>query len=168
MLSRRDFNKLLFSTILIPSLNGCTMSRKTYGWEEGVLRLNLGFEPDTIDWAKATDSYSFDVILNIMTGLTKYNNDLKSIPSLSKSWQISRDEKKYTFFLDKEAKWSDGKTVIAQDFVYAWQRLLNPSTAAPYAYLMYPIKNAEAYNKHQIIDPSLLGVKALDDFTLLV
>jgi oligopeptide transport system substrate-binding protein len=167
MLTRREFNKLLLSVVFIPSLVGCT-SLKKKDFEEGILRLNLGFEPDTIDWAKATDSYSFDVIANIMVGLTKYNNELKSIPSLAKSWDISPDGKIYTFHLDKEAKWSDGKEVLAHDFVYGWLRLLNPQTAGPYAYLMYPIKNAEAYNQGKIKDPSLVGVKALDNYTLEV
>lgn len=165
MLSRRQFNKLLLSSILLPSF-ACTLKKKKY--LPDVLRLNLGFEPDSLDWAKATDSYSFDIISNIMVGLTKYNNELKSVPSLAKDWKISEDKKTYTFFLDKNAKWSDGKPVLASDFEYSWKRLLNPESAAPYAYLMYPVKNAEAYNTGKIEDSDLLGIKALSDYTLEV
>lgn len=166
MLTRREFNKLLLSSILFPSV-GCGFAKKRK-YIPGVLRLNLGFEPDTLDWSKATDSYSFDVIANIMLGLTKYNNELKSVPSLAIKWEISKDGKTYVFYLDGAAKWSDGKGVIADDFVYSWQRILSPETAGPYAYLLYPLKNAYLFNTGKIQDPRLLGVKAIKDDILLV
>ncbi|MBI2995546.1 MAG: peptide ABC transporter substrate-binding protein [Candidatus Melainabacteria bacterium] len=166
MLSRREFDKLLLSSILFPSFSCTNLKKKKY--IPGVLRMNLGYEPDTLDWAKATDSYSFDVITNIMVGLTKYNNKLQSIPSLAKEWKISSDKKTYTFFLNKDAKWSDGRSVVASDFVYGWQRILNPETAGPYAYLLYPIKGAHWFNTGKIQDPNKLGVKALDDYILQV
>ncbi len=161
MLTRRQFNKLLLATALFPTV-ACTQLRKT-NFIPGVLRLNLGFEPDTLDWLKATDSYSFDVITNIMVGLTKYNNELKSIPSLAKGWKISNDGRTYHFLLDKDAKWSDGRPLLAEDFIYSWERILNPETAGPYAYLLYPIKNAALYNTGKIQDPKLLGFKAIND-----
>ena len=166
MLTRRQFNKLLLSSILLPSF-ACTNLRKRK-FIPGALRLNLGFEPDTLDWSKATDSYSFDVISNIMVGLTKYNNELVSIPSLAKGWKISNEGKTYTFLLDKNAKWTDGKSVLANDFVYGWERILNPQTAGPYAYLLYPIKNAHLYNMGKIKDPNKLGIIALSDDVLQV
>lgn len=166
MLSRRQFNKLLLSAILLPSFACTNLKRKRF--IPGTLRLNLGFEPDTLDWAKATDSYSFDVITNIMSGLTKYNNELQSVPALAKGWKISNDGKTYIFLLDKNTKWSDGKPVLASDFVYGWQRILNPLTAGPYAYLLYPIKNARLYNTGKIEDPKKIGVKALTEEILQV
>ncbi len=166
MLTRRQFNKLLLTSVLMPSF-ACTNLRKR-NFIPGTLRLNLGSEPDTLDWAKATDSYSFDVITNIMVGLTKYNNDLKSVPSIAKGWKISNGGKTYHFLLDKDAKWSDGRSVLAHDFLYAWERILNPKTAGPYAYLLYPIKNAALYNSGKIGDPRLLGMKAISDDVLEV
>lgn len=166
MFTRREFNKLLLTSLLATSF-GCTNLKKRK-FIPNVLRLNLGYEPDTLDWAKATDSYSFDVIANIMVGLTKYSNDLKSVPSLAKKWDISNDGKTYTFYLNEDAKWTDGKPVIASDFVYGWKRILNPKTAGPYAYLLYPIKNAYLFNSGKIEDPSRLGVKALKDDVLQV
>ena len=166
MLTRRQFNKLLLSSILLPSFGCSNLKKKKF--IPGTLRLNLGFEPDTLDWAKATDSYSFDVITNIMVGLTKYNNDLQSVPSLAKGWKISNDNKTYTFLLDKNAKWSDARPIVASDFVYGWQRILNPNTAGPYAYLLYPIKNGYLYNTGKISDPNQLGIKALSDEILQV
>lgn len=166
MLNRRQFNKLLLSTILFQSF-GCTSLKKRNFIPE-TLRLNLGYEPDTLDWSKATDSYSFDIIANIMTGLTKYNNDLKSIPSIASKWDLSTDGKIYTFYLRDDVKWTDGEPVTADDFVYSWQRTLNPATAGSYAYLFYPIKNAYDFNTGKITDPHLIGVKALRDNVLQV
>ena len=166
MLTRRQFNKLLLTSILLPSFACTNLKKKNF--IPGTLRLNLGFEPDTLDWAKATDSYSFDVITNIMVGLTKYNNDLKSVPSLAKGWKISNNGKTYHFLLDKNAKWSDGSPIFTKDFVYGWERILNPRTAAPYAYLLYPVKNAFLYNTGKIEDPKLLGVKAVSNDVLEV
>ena len=166
MLTRREFNKLLLASALLPSFACTNFKRKNF--IPGTLRLNLGFEPDTLDWAKATDSYSFDVITNLMVGLTKYNNDLKSVPSLAKGWKISNSGKTYHFLLNKNAKWSDGRQVVSNDFVYSWERILNPKTAGPYAYLLYPIKNALLYNTGKIEDPELLGVKAISEDILEV
>lgn len=73
----------------------------------------------------------------------------------------------YTFKLRKDAKWSNGDTVTAQDYEYAWKRVLNPETGAEYAYQMYYIKGAEAYNtgKGNVDD---VGIKVIDDYTLEV
>ena len=166
MLNRRQFNKLLLSTILLQSFGCSNFVKKDF--VSGVLRLNLGYEPDTLDWSKATDSYSFDIISNVMSGLTKYNNDLKSIPSIAKNWDLSSDGKTYTFYLRDDFKWTDGKPVTAGDFVYSWQRILNPKTAGPYAYLLYPIKNAYDFNTGKIKDPNLIGVRALKNDVLEV
>ncbi|MBI3591069.1 MAG: peptide ABC transporter substrate-binding protein [Candidatus Melainabacteria bacterium] len=166
MLTRRQFNKLLLGSLLLPSLSCSNLKKKKF--IPGTLRLNLGFEPDTLDWAKATDSYSFDVITNIMAGLTKYNNKLQSIPSLAKNWTVSNGGKTYIFYLNKDAKWSDGRPLTSTDFVYGWQRILNPHTAAPYAYLLYPIKNAFLFNSGKLEDPNKLGVKAVNDNILQV
>ena len=73
----------------------------------------------------------------------------------------------YTFKLRKDAKWSNGDTVTAQDYEYAWKRVLNPDTAAEYAYQMYYIKGAEAYNTGSG-SADEVGVKAVDDYTLEV
>ncbi|MBI1858243.1 MAG: peptide ABC transporter substrate-binding protein [Candidatus Melainabacteria bacterium] len=166
MITRREFNKLLLGTILFSSTS-CTSLRKQ-NYIPNTLRLNLGYEPDTLDWLKATDSYSFDIIANIMVGLTKYTNDLRSIPSIAKKWDIDSSGKIYTFYLRDDAKWIDGRPVLADDFIYAWRRILNPETAGPYAYLLYPIKNAYKFNTGQIEDPDLLGIQKIKDNVLKV
>lgn len=166
MLNRRQFNKLLLSSLLIPNIACSYLNRPKFF--PGILRLNLGYEPDTLDWSRASDSYSFDVIANLMVGLTKYNNDLKSVPSIAKKWEILENGKKYIFHIDENAKWSDGRPVLADDFVYSWQRILDPKTAAPYAYLMHSLKNAYKFNTGQIKNPDEVGVKAINHSTLEV
>ena len=130
--------------------------------------MTVSSEPPTLDWSLATDSISIRVIENIMEGLTQFDQDLNPVPMVAKGWKVSEDGKTYTFFLRDSMKWSDGRRVTAHDFEYAWKRLLNPKTAAEYAYFLYDIENASEYNSGQLKDPSLVGVKAVDDTTLEV
>lgn len=143
----------------------CCSSAKL-GYEPGTFRMNLGNEPSSLDWLVTTDTNSFDVISNIMVGLTQYTSDLKCAPSCASSWDVLDGGKRYVFHLRNDVLWSDGKTVCAQDFEYAWKRLLNPLTAAQYAYFLYDIQNAFEYNTGKIKDQNLVGVRAIDDRTL--
>lgn len=87
---------------------------------------------------------------------------------MAKGWKVSEDGKTYTFTLRDDVIWSDGKKVTAHDFEYSWKRLLDPATAAEYAYFLYDVENAYEYNSGQLKDPSLVGVKAVNDATLEV
>ncbi|EMA6343569.1 peptide ABC transporter substrate-binding protein [Bacillus cytotoxicus] len=124
-------------------------------------------EIPTMDTSKSTDTVGSQVLGNTMEGLYRLDKDNKPIPAAAESSTKSEDGKKYTFKLRKEAKWSNGDPVTAKDFVFAWQRLLDPNTASEYAFIAYPIKNAEAINNGQA-EVSTLGVKAIDDYTLEV
>jgi oligopeptide transport system substrate-binding protein len=86
---------------------------------------------------------------------------------LAEDWEISDDGLEYTFNL-RDANWSDGTPITAEDFAYAWLRVLNPDTAAQYAYQLYHIKNAEAYNTGELTDPSQVGIEVVDEKTLKV
>ncbi len=103
-------------------------------YEPDTLRVNLGAEPPSLDWAKATDATSFDVVSNIMVGLTAYQKDLSCAPAGAASWKIADKGKCYIFHIRPDMRWSDGKAVTAYDFAYGWKRLLDPKTAAPYAF----------------------------------
>ncbi|MCZ6623742.1 MAG: peptide ABC transporter substrate-binding protein [Deltaproteobacteria bacterium] len=116
----------------------------------------------------ATDHVSFQVVSNIMVGLTEFDKELKPAPVIAKSWDILEGGKKIVFHLRDDVTWTDGKKVRARDFEYSWKRLLNPKTAAEYAYILFDILNAEEYNRGKISDESLVGVKARDDWTLEV
>jgi oligopeptide transport system substrate-binding protein len=133
-----------------------------------VFRVNLGTEPPSLDWSLATDHVSFNVIANLMVGLTEFNRNLKPTPVIAKSWEILEGGKKIVFHLRDDVLWTDGQKVRAHDFEYAWKRLLAPKTASEYAYILFDIVNAEAYNQGKVSDDSLVGVKATDDQTLEV
>ena len=167
---RRRYLLKICATVLIllsPALlAGCSVQK--HGAEKETLRMNVGTEPPGIDWDVQTDSTSFDVVSNLMVGLTQYTNDLRSVPSCAKSWEITDGGKRYLFHLRNDVYWTDGKKLTARDFEYAWKRLLDPKTGAQYAYFLYPIVNAFEVNSGKIKDLNQLGVKALDDVTFEV
>ncbi len=104
------------------------------------LCLNLSSEPSTLDWNKASDAFSFDVISNLMQGLTRYKQDAQGHigiePLIAKSWKINAKQDEYIFYLDERAKWQDGSPVRAQQFIDSIERTLDPKTGAPYAELL--------------------------------
>ena len=114
----------------------------------------------TQDQSLATDSLSFQTLLNTQEGLYRLDKHQKPKLALAKSVKISNDGKTYDFILRPNAKWSNGDPVTAKDFVYAYKRTVTPSTKASMAFYFYQIENAEAINKGQK-DVSELGVKAL-------
>ncbi len=134
----------------------------------GELRINLATEPPSLDWTLATDGTSFLLLEQLMRGLTRMGPDLRPEPALATHWEISDGGRVYTFHLRRGVRWSDGVPLDASQFVYSWRRLLDPATAAEYAYFLYPVKNARAFNAGEIDDPGSLGVRALDAHTLRV
>ncbi len=134
-----------------------------------VIRRGNGAEPKDLDPQTETGEPENNIMENLFEPLAERDpKTLESIPGAAESWTVSKDLKSWTFKLRKEAKWSNGEPVTAKDFVYAWHRLLNPATAAQYATMGYLLKNGEKYNKKEITDPTQVGVKAVDDFTLQV
>ncbi|MBP1999206.1 oligopeptide transport system substrate-binding protein [Paenibacillus shirakamiensis] len=131
--------------------------------------INLASEPPTLDPAQSQDNVSSSIIRTLFEGLTNKDKDGNITPGVAEKWEPSADGKEYTFTLRSDAKWSNGDPVTAKDFEYAWKRVLDPKTqpAPPYAYQLYYIKNAQAYNegKAKVED---VGVKAVDDKTLKV
>lgn len=133
-----------------------------------VFHVNLGTEPPSLDWSLATDHVSLNVVANLMVGLTEFDEKLKPVPVIARSWEILDGGRRIVFRLRDDVSWSDGEKVRARDFEYSWKRLLNPKTASEYAYILFDILNAEEYNQGKLADESLVGVKAKDDWTLEV
>jgi len=136
--------------------------------EKDTLNINIGAEPPSLDGSLATDSTSYTILNNIMDGLTKFSHAHKPEPALAESWEISEDGKTFVFKIREGVVWSDGVPLRAQDFVYSWNRILDPATAGDYAYFLFDLKNAEEFNSGKINDFSKVGVTALDDQTLKV
>lgn len=157
---------LLALSLVVALLGGC--AAQSSGPLKDTLRVNISSEPPSLDWHVCTDNTSFDVLSNLMVGLTQFNNSLECLPGCAETWDIEDGGRKYVFHLRPDVKWSDGRPVIASDFEYAWKRLLTPDTAAPYAFFLYDIENAFDFNTGKIKDPAKVGVKSLDDHTLEV
>ncbi|WP_414043607.1 peptide ABC transporter substrate-binding protein [Macrococcus sp. EM39E] len=136
------------------------------GKSDQVLNFSSSSDIPSMDSSLATDQVSFDTFNQVMEGLYTLDKDDKAVPGVAEGDpEKSKDGKTWTIKLRKDAKWSNGDPVTAKDFVFAWQRTLDPKTAAEYAYIMADIKNATKVNEGKV-KPSELGVKAIDDNTL--
>ncbi|AET31127.1 ABC transporter substrate-binding protein [Leuconostoc mesenteroides subsp. mesenteroides J18] len=113
------------------------------GSSSGTLKFSFPTEIQTLDISKNTDTYSGTVIGNTGSNLLRVNAKGKAVPELAKSVKVSKDGLTYTATLRSGLKWSDGSKLTAKDFVYSWQRIVNPKTASQYAYLTSGVKNAD-------------------------
>ena len=148
--------------LLCALLCGCSRSQKA-----DLVIIN-GTEPETLDPAIMTGQPEGRLAIALFDGLT--SNDpktAKAIPSIAERWDISEDGKTYTFHL-RNCRWSNGETITAHDFVWSWQYALSPKTASEYAYQLFYLKNAEDFNGGKITDFAQVGVRAVDDRTLIV
>ena len=126
---------------------------------------NNGTDPETLDPHLMTGLPEMRLAEAIFEGLVTYDpSDLTPRPGVAESWDISEDGLIYTFHLRKDAKWSDGKAVTAQDFVSSWKRGLNPVNR--YINLFFPIAGAREYSEGKLTDFSEVGIHAGDSHTL--
>ncbi|MFC4077110.1 peptide ABC transporter substrate-binding protein [Salinithrix halophila] len=132
-----------------------------------VLKLNVEREPSSLDPALAFEFNSMDVTNSLFEGLLRLDENNKPQPAAAEKVKVSPDKTTYTFILREGLKWSNGDPVTAGDFEYAWKRVLDPKTGSPASFLLYFIKNAEAYNVGKA-DADEVGVTAVDDRTLEV
>ena len=127
-----------------------------------------GTEVATIDPHKSQGVPESHVIRDLLEGLVNQDGEGNTIPGVAESWETT-DNKTFTFHLRKDAKWSNGDPVTAEDFVYSWKRAVDPATASPYAWYM---EYTKMVNAKDIVagkkDKSELGVKAVDANTLVV
>jgi oligopeptide transport system substrate-binding protein len=130
-----------------------------------VLHLLLGEEPPQLDSTRATDSASIFVLGHVMEGLTRYGEGGSIVPGVAERWELG--ERSARFWLRADARWSDGVPVRARDFAFAWRTAVDPKTASEYAFILFPVKNAEAIVAGKL-PPAALGVRAIDDRTLEV
>ena len=132
---------------------------------EAVLHRGNSGEPQTLDPSQTSLEIEAFILKDLYEGLTAYDAAGKIVPGAAESWTVSDDGTVYTFKLHDKANWSDGSPVTAEDFVFSMRRVEDPKTAAGYANILYPIKNAEKVNKGELpVDQ--LAVKAIDAKTL--
>lgn len=158
---------LLLSITLLACTQGETNVES--GNREGILHYGNGSEPQGLDPHIVTGIPENHIVRAIFEGLAVKNPyTLEPEPGVAKSWEISDDGLQVTFHLNPEARWSNGDAMSAHDYVWSWQRALNPAMGNQYAYMLYPVKNAEAYATGKLKDFDAVGVSALDDLTLQV
>ena len=125
-------------------------------------------EPQSLDPALMTGVPEMTIALGLFEGLTGLHpRTLQPVPGAAERWEVSPDGRSYVFHL-RRAQWSNGDPVRAGDFVFAWRRALAPATAAEYAYMLFCIDGARAFNAGDHDVPSRIAARARDDLTLEV
>ena len=134
-----------------------------------ILLVGNGAEPEALDPHIVVGVPEHHILITLFEGLVSMDpKDLSPIPGVAESWTVSDDLLVYTFKLRDTAKWSNGDPVTANDFLYAWERILSPDLASEYSYMLFSMKNARAFLEGTVDDFNQVGAKALDDHTLEV
>lgn len=140
--------KLLVSAVALAMLAGCFSggAASTANTSGGTAGKSVTIATDTdilsMNSSTSTDGTSFIALTMCEAGLTQLDEKNVPVSDLAENWDVSSDGLEYTFHIRKDAKWSDGTALTANDFVYAWNRLIDPETASDYAFLID--KNAES------------------------
>ena len=156
---------------MVAILYGCgsSISPVDQGLIDQVMHIGNGSEPQGLDPHIVTGVPEHHLLISMCEGLTIANpKGGENLPGVAESWQISEDGKTYTFFLNKAAKWSNGDQVVAEDFVWSWERILTPSLGSQYPDMLYYLEGAADFHQSKISDFSLVGVKAVNDHELEV
>lgn len=137
---------------------------------EGILLVGNAAEPKALDHQLVTGVPESKVIAALFQGLAANDavEDDATPPGAATSWEHNEEMTEWVFHLQPEGKWSDGEPVTAEDFVFAYHRLLHPDFAGPYAEMLYFLENGEDFNKGKITDFSQVGVKADGPLTLRI
>ncbi|MEI9985465.1 MAG: peptide ABC transporter substrate-binding protein [Aliidongia sp.] len=123
-------------------------------------------EPESLDPQKTVSAYPIGIVRDMYMGLLTLSNDGKPEPGVAESWEIAPDGKGWTFHLRHDTKWSNGDPVTADDFVYAFRRLVDPKTAAADPSDLKQVVNFDAILSGKETDLTKLGVEAPDKYTL--
>ena len=160
--------KRLFAILLVSilSLAACSDGNQQTA-DESMLHRGIGEEPESLDIHKSRSSQAGHVQRDLGEGMVGYtpNGDVRA--AAAEDWVISEDGTEYTFALRPDARWSNGDPVTAQDFVYSYQRLVDPESAAFYVQSVGDIVNAAAIIAGEL-PPSALGVEAIDVYHLKI
>lgn len=134
---------------------------------EGILIVGNNQEPLSLDPHKATAVADGKIITALLEGLVRPDaeDDARVHPGAAERWEHNDAADVWTFYLRRDAVWSDGRPVTSRDFAYAYQRLLHPEFAGKYAEMLYPLRGAEAYNRG-LAAWETVGVETPDDYTL--
>lgn len=152
---------LIFSAIFLFLIFSYIKNPKIKEYDDTIV-YNIYSKPSTIDPHQFRDMLSVELMNEIYEGLLREDENGNFIPALASSYKISDDGLTYTFKIRKNAKYSDGSSVTADDVVNGFIRALAPKTAARYAEMLFPIKNAEEFNANKV-SSNEVGVKKISD-----
>ena len=158
------FALALAGAFALSACGGTGGARPACPANERCLLIGNGAEPNTLDPHRSTGTWEHRILADMFLGLTQDDANGRPIPGMATRWETSSDGLTWTFHL-RDARWSDGVPVTADDFVYSLHRILTPGVASEYAYLLYLIKNAQPVNAGRM-PVSELGVRAIDPHTL--
>lgn len=150
---------LILSVFAAVFIAGCSPSSSKPAATGQVIKYNIGAEPATLDPALSSGLTEQTVANALLEGLVRLDKDGLPAPGVAKSWDISPDQRTYTFHL-RECSWSNGEALTAHDFVYSWLRVLAPETASPYAYQLFYVVNGKEFNSGEVKDPASVGIRA--------
>ena len=154
------------AAVVFTSCSKKEADRKTVGTAKTELHVQIGPSPETIDPALSSAVDSGNMILHAFEGLVKFDRNNNVVPALAESWEKSNDGLTWTFHLRKNLKWSDGSPLTSKDIAYAWRRIADPATAAPYGYDLLSV--VKGYPEAAKGDVSKLGVETPNANTFVV
>ena len=152
-------------------LIGCgeNVSPVDAGLDAQIFHFGNGSEPQGLDPHIVTGVPEHHLLISMCEGLTIANpKGGENLPGVAESWTISPDGKTYTFYLNKNARWSNGDPLVAGDFVWSWMRILTPSLGSQYPDMLYYVKGAAEFHQAKTDDFSTVGLKAINDHELQV
>ena len=165
------YSKQIFFLLLVCFFNSCSNSPSPVdaALATQVLHFGNGSEPQGLDPHIVTGVPEHHLLISMCEGLTIANpKGGPNLPGVAESWEISPDGKTYRFFLNKNARWSNGDLLVADDFVWSWMRILTPSLGSQYPDMLYYVAGAADYHQGITTDFSTVGVTALSDHELQV
>jgi len=166
---------LVASILCMSAFAGCSGDEAASGDEtassagtaaQQTMSVNIETEPAQLNSVLVYDVPSMNILLSVQEGLTKLDSDLNVVPAVAESWDISDDQLTYTFHL-RASEWSNGDSVTAEDFKYAWMEVLSPDSGSTQASLFYVISGAQDYNLGTGSADDV-GISVIDDSTLQV
>lgn len=160
---------VLLTLLLLVGCGGGKAEEEAAGPALREVTLQVPADIMSMDPQFATDGQSFTAQNMCFAGLTVLDADGNPVPDMAESWEVSEDGCEYIFHL-RESYWSNGDKVTAADYVYGWQRLVDPNTASDYNWLLETanVKNGNAYDPETGLTPADLGIEAIDESTLKV
>lgn len=160
-----------FALLALFALSACAPRETAVQTGNRTQTLHRGIGPDLadLDPQLASSLDDIHVLSALFEGLVGEDpQTLAPVPGVAARWDVSADGLVYTFHLRPEAKWSDGRPLVAADFVSSLRRALTPALGTPNAELLYPVLNAEAYHKSRLADFSRVGIAAPDTHTVRI